>query len=62
MRSGHIVVADVQGYVHLLTADSGAFAARVATDASAIRAQPTALDNGFLVQTSNGGLFALAVN
>ena len=62
VRSGHIVVSDVQGYVHLLTADSGAFAARVATDASAIRAQPTALDNGFLVQTSNGGLFALAVN
>ena len=62
VRNGHIVVADMQGYVHLLTADSGAFAARMATDASAIRAQPTALDNGFLVQTSNGGLFALAVN
>ena len=62
VRSGHIVVADIQGYVHLLTTDSGAFAARAATDASAIRAQPVALDNGFLVQTSNGGLFALAIN
>ena len=57
----YVIVGDVEGYVHLLSADTGAFLARVATDGSAIRAAPVALGNGaFLVQTANGGLFAFA--
>jgi len=54
-----IVVADVQGYVHLLSRDSGAFVARVATDGSPVSANPVSLpDGGFLIQTRNGGLYA----
>ena len=53
-------VGDYQGYVHFLARDSGAFVARYATDRGAIRAAPVPLPNGFLVQTLNGGLFALA--
>ena len=57
----YIAVADVQGYVHLLAREDGSFAARIATDGSQIGAAPVALNQGFLVQTRNGGLFALSV-
>lgn len=57
----YIAVADVQGYVHLLAQEDGSFAARIATDGSQIGAPPVALNKGFLVQTRNGGLYALTV-
>lgn len=57
----YIAVADVQGYVHLLAREDGSFAARIATDGSQIGAPPVALNKGFLVQTRNGGLYALIV-
>ncbi|MDO9063817.1 MAG: outer membrane protein assembly factor BamB [Sulfuricella sp.] len=57
----YIAVADVQGYVHLLAREDGSFAARLATDGSLIGAPPVALTKGFLVQTRNGGLYALTV-
>jgi outer membrane protein assembly factor BamB len=55
----YVVVADYQGFVHLLNRDDGAFAARSATDGSAVMADPQPLSNGVLVQTRNGGVFAL---
>jgi outer membrane protein assembly factor BamB len=58
----YIAVADVQGFVHLLSREDGSFAARIATDGSQIGAPPVALSRGFLVQTRNGGLFALSVH
>jgi outer membrane protein assembly factor BamB len=54
-----LVVADVQGLVHILRREDGAFAGRVKTDDSAIRAAPVRYADGFLVQTSAGGLFAM---
>lgn len=57
----YIAVADVQGYVHLLAREDGSFAARIATDGSQIGAPPVALSRGFLVQTRNGGLYALTI-
>lgn len=55
-----VVVGDFEGYVHFLSRDTGAFTARIATDGSAVRAAPIALPGGgVLVQTRNGGLFAL---
>jgi outer membrane protein assembly factor BamB len=57
----YVAVGDYQGYVHFLARDDGMFAARIATDGSAIVAQPSALDDGILVQTLNGGVFAIAV-
>ncbi len=56
----HIAVGDLEGVVHLLARDSGAFEARASTDGSAVRAAPHALAGGLLVQTQAGGLFALA--
>ncbi len=57
-----VALGDLQGYVHFVARESGAFVARAATDGSPIRAAPLKLPGGFLVQTQNGGLYALALN
>lgn len=58
----YVIVGDFEGYVHVLSREDGAFVARIATDGSAIRVPPVALDLGtFLVQTRNGGIFAISV-
>jgi outer membrane protein assembly factor BamB len=58
----HVVAGDIQGYVHVLSRETGALEGRVATDGSAIAAPPVALDRTrFLVQTKNGGLFAIGI-
>jgi outer membrane protein assembly factor BamB len=61
LQGERLAVADLQGYVHILSREDGAFVARIATDGSAVRAQPLALNGGFLVQTVNGGLYALSI-
>lgn len=57
----YVAVGDLEGFVHFLNAEDGSFAARVATDGSAIGAQPAILGSNLLVQTRNGGLFAISV-
>jgi outer membrane protein assembly factor BamB len=58
----HVIVGDIEGYVHVVSRDNGAFEARLPTDGSAIMAPPVALDRtSFVVQTENGGIFAIAV-
>jgi len=56
-----VAVGDFEGYVHFLARDSGAFVARFATGGGAIQAAPAPLPGGLLVQTQNGGLFALSL-
>jgi outer membrane protein assembly factor BamB len=56
-----VATGDLQGFVHFLARESGAFLARQATDGSAVRAVPIRLPEGFLVQTQNGGLYALTL-
>jgi len=58
----YIVVGDYAGYVHLLNRDDGGFAARFKTEGGSIVATPMELDGGLLLQTSNGGLYSLAVH
>jgi outer membrane protein assembly factor BamB len=55
----HVAIADYQGTVHLLRREDGVFAARASTDGSAVRAEPVRIGAGVLVQTANGGLYAL---
>ena len=56
----YVIVGDYQGFVHLLSRDDGSFVGRIATDGSAIAAAPVTLDiSSFLVQTRNGGVFAI---
>lgn len=59
LAGGRVAVADYQGVVHLLRQEDGAFAARATTDGSAVRAEPVRFGAGMLVQTANGGLYAL---
>jgi outer membrane protein assembly factor BamB len=61
VTGNYVAVGDFQGYVHFLSREDGSFAARIATDGSAIVAQPLALNNGILVQTLKGGVYAIAV-
>ncbi|MBI3525063.1 MAG: outer membrane protein assembly factor BamB [Betaproteobacteria bacterium] len=57
--SGYLAVADYQGIVHLLRRDDGSFAARIASDGSAVSADPLSIKNGLVIQTRNGGIYAL---
>jgi outer membrane protein assembly factor BamB len=59
--NGYVAVADYQGYVHFLSRDDGGFAARIATDGSAVVAPPLVLNGNLLLQTANGGVFAITV-
>lgn len=56
---GLIAVADVQGIIHFLSRDDGSFAARLPTDGSAVVAPLQALGSSLLMQTSNGGIYAI---
>ena len=56
-----VAVADYQGYVHLINAEDGAFAARVATDGGAVVGAMLGLKSGLVVQTANGGVYALRI-
>jgi outer membrane protein assembly factor BamB len=57
-----VVVGDFEGYVHFLSRESGAIIARHAAGRSAIRAAPVGLPpSALLVETQDGGLFALTL-
>lgn len=58
-RRGLIAVADVQGVVHFLNRDDGAFVARLTTDGTPVVAPLQAFGSNFVVQTSNGGVYAI---
>ncbi len=55
-----VAVGDLEGYVHFLSRETGAFVARYASGGGAVRAAPLALGSGLLVQTQDGTLVALA--
>jgi len=52
-----VVVADGEGYVHVLSADDGGFVARTRVD-SAVRTAPVDIGPGFAVQTAKGTVVA----
>lgn len=57
-----IAVGDVQGYVHFLDREDGAFAARLRTEESPVMPQMLPLgENGFVLQTRKGGLYAISL-
>lgn len=56
-----VVVGDFEGYVHALSLEDGAFVARLSTDGSAIASQPLPGGPGFIVQTHNGGIYAISI-
>ena len=58
---GAIVVGDFEGAVHFLSRDTGEFLARYESNNGAVRTTPVPLPAGLLVQTVDGGLYALAL-
>jgi outer membrane protein assembly factor BamB len=58
----YVAVGDYQGQVHLLDADEGGFAARQATDGSAIAGAMLSLKSGLVAQTANGAVVALRIS
>lgn len=56
-----VAVGDFEGYVHFLARDTGTFIARRETGGGAVRGAPRPMRAGILVQTQDGGLFALAL-
>lgn len=57
-----IAVGDVEGYVHFLSREDGAFAARVKTNASDILPQMTLINSDtLLAQARDGGVYAIQV-
>jgi len=59
VRGTMVAIADAQGVVHYLNRDDGSFVARLTTDGSPVVAPMRALGNGLLLQTSNGGVYAI---
>ncbi len=57
----YVAVGDYQGYVHLINAEDGSFAARAATDGSAIKGVMLRLKSGLVAQTASGGVYALRI-
>ena len=57
-----VATADLQGVVHFVDRDNGEFVARVATDGSAVVGDPQRYGDGLVVQTKDGGLYALAIH
>lgn len=58
-RRGYVAVADAEGIVHFLSREDGSFIARLETDGSPVVAPPQKLGNGVVVQTSEGGIYAI---
>jgi len=58
VRRGVVAVGDLEGIMHFLGRDDGAFVARIKTDGTAIVAPPQLAGNTILVQTAGGGVFA----
>ena len=57
-----VVAADVEGQVHFMDRESGTLTGRVPTDSSGVAAPIVALrDGSILVQTRNGGLYAMSL-
>ena len=56
----HVVVADAQGYVHVLASEDGRFVAR-AKVGDAVRARPVDIGPGFAVQTVDGAVVAFRI-
>lgn len=56
-----VAVGDLQGYVHLIRREDGAFAARAATDGGAIQGVILPLNAGLVVQTAKGGVYAFKI-
>ncbi|HQX05326.1 MAG TPA: outer membrane protein assembly factor BamB [Zoogloea sp.] len=57
----HVVVGDIEGYVHVLRKDDGSLVGRQRTDSSPILADIQRAGSDIVVQTQDGSVYALGV-
>lgn len=58
----YIAIGDIEGYVHFLSRDDGAFSSRVKTGGNAVMPQMVLINsNTVLAQTRDGGLYAIQI-
>lgn len=58
----YVITGDYKGYLHALNREDGGLAGRVKTDGSPILFAPVAMGDGLLVQTRDGGVYAIAIH
>jgi outer membrane protein assembly factor BamB len=58
---GYIMVGDEDGFVYVLSRDSGEIVGRITTDGSALLPLPCAADKLAVFQSSRGGIFAVSL-
>lgn len=58
---GYLMVGDEDGFIYILSRDSGEIVGRVLTDGSALLPMPCAADKLAVFQTSRGGIFAVTL-
>ncbi len=57
-----VIVGDLEGYVHILDKETGAFLGRIQLDDEPVMRRLVEFETGkFLAQTRNGGLYAIAI-
>jgi outer membrane protein assembly factor BamB len=55
-------VGDLEGYIHILDKETGAFLGRIQLDEESVMRQLVEFETGkFLAQTRNGGLYAISI-
>jgi outer membrane protein assembly factor BamB len=58
----YVAVGDLQGYIHILDKETGQFLGRIQLDDEPVMRRLVEFETGkFLVQTRNGGLYAIAI-
>jgi outer membrane protein assembly factor BamB len=58
----YVMVADYDGYVHLISSEDGSFAARAQADGGQVRVSPLDIGPGIVVQSVKGGVTAFKLN
>ena len=62
VQGNYAVVGDIEGYLHWLNLQDGAFAARARAGSDAIRGQPVVADGLLVVETTGGELSAWRIS
>ena len=58
----YVAVGDLEGYIHVLDKETGAFLGRIQLDEEPVMRRMVEFETGkFLAQTRNGGLYAIAI-
>jgi outer membrane protein assembly factor BamB len=58
----YVAVGDLEGYIHILDKETGAFLGRIQLDDEPVMRRLVEFETGkFLAQTRNGGLYAIAI-